>query len=81
MFIRLEVYFVLIVFCTSCKIGIRSATPEVRYATPCGVATPSLGSPVLNTCLQIVRQQKTQLSCLINLGLFAEGCYDRGNRD
>jgi len=31
-----------------CKIGTLSATPGVRYATPKGVATPSLGSPDLD---------------------------------
>jgi len=30
-----------------CKIGTLSATPEVRYTTPKGVTTPSLGSPGL----------------------------------
>ena len=38
-------------FTLSCKIGMLSATPEDRYATPLGVATPSLRSPVLGYCV------------------------------
>ena len=43
-----------------CKIGTLSATPGVRYATPKGVATPSLGSPGLNH--YIVKSPQLELS-------------------
>ena len=35
-------------FTLPCKTGKLYATPEGRYMTPLGVATPRLGSPVLN---------------------------------
>ena len=45
-------------FTLSCKIGMLYATPEDRYATPLGVATPSLGSPGLDHYSLILNKEK-----------------------
>ena len=52
-------------FTLSCKIGtgMLSATPEDCYATPLGVATPSLGSPAI--------QERKSICVHLGSGYFA----------
>ena len=47
---------------TLCKTDILSATPQHHYATPQGVATPSLGSPDLEQMQRIIFKAFKQIS-------------------